>query len=97
MISKEEILKKLKEFKQEKQTVYGFSKIGIFGSIARGENHENSDIDIIIEQNIPDLLLLGSIKSDLEDEFGVKIDLLRFHDGMNDFLKNRIKQDCIYV
>lgn len=97
MMPKEEIIKRLKQFKQKNQTVYRFSKLGIFGSVARGENHKDSDIDIIIEQETPDFFILGPIKNDLEEEFGVKVDIVRLHDRMNDFLKNRIERDCIYV
>ena len=56
-----------------------------------------SDIDIIIEQKVPDLFILGSIKVELEEEFGRKIDIIRLHNGLNTFLKERISRDSIYV
>ena len=96
-MDREEIIKKLKKYKIEKQAGYNFLKIGLFGSAARNSSHENSDIDIIIEQKIPDLFMLGTIKAELEEEFGKKIDIIRFHDGINEFLKKRINRDSIYV
>ncbi|MCP3875547.1 MAG: DNA polymerase subunit beta, partial [Desulfobacteraceae bacterium] len=85
------------KYKEKNQFNYNFFKIGIFGSVARGSNHERSDIDIIVEQKIPDLFVLGTIKTELEEEFGTKIDIIRLHDGISDFLKQRIDQESIYV
>ena len=92
-----EILKKLKQFKKERQLEYRFRKIGIFGSVARGMASESSDIDILIEHIEPDLFLLGAIKTDLEDEFGMPVDIIRIRKGMNAFLRNRIEQEAVYV
>lgn len=39
----------LKEFYQERGTDYGIRKIGIFGSVARGNQRDGSDIDIYYE------------------------------------------------
>jgi len=47
-VNKEEILKVMRENK-DKIKSFGVKKIGIFGSFARGEEKERSDIDIIVE------------------------------------------------
>ncbi len=47
-MNKEEILKVMRENK-DKIKSFGVKKIGIFGSFARGEEKERSDIDIIVE------------------------------------------------
>ena len=41
-----EYLHKLRQFKEEYSSEYGIERIGILGSVARGEQTENSDIDI---------------------------------------------------
>ena len=92
-----EILDKLNEYKKRKQNEYMIIKIGIFGSLAKGTSSEKSDVDIVVEQREPDLFLLGSIKTDLEEEFGKKVDIVRFHKEMNPFLKSRIESEAIYV
>jgi len=92
-----EILIKLEQYKKNNQGKYRFSKIGIFGSVAKGTAGEKSDIDIVIEQKEPDLFLLGTIKTDLEDEFGRKVDIIRIRKEMNVFLRKRIEQEAIYV
>jgi len=48
MLTQNECLHKLRQFKQLYSSEYGIECIGIFGSIARSEQTENSDIDIYI-------------------------------------------------
>lgn len=96
-MDRSEILKKLEQYKTKYQKEYRFSKIGLFGSVSRGDAGEKSDIDILIEQLEPDLFLLGTIKTDLEYEFGTHVDIIRIREGMNKFLKERIARKAIYV
>ena len=96
-MKRSEILIKLERYKINNQEKYRFSKIGIFGSVAKGTAGEKSDIDIVIEQIEPDLFLLGTIKTDLENEFERKVDIIRIRKGMNAFLKNRIEKEAVYV
>ena len=92
-----EILRILEQYKKDYQLKYGINKLGLFGSAARGTGGKDSDIDIVIEQSVPDLFLLGSIKTDLEQELGTKVDIIRIRKGMNTFLKDRIEREAIYV
>ena len=92
-----EILRVLEQYKKNYQDKYRFRKIGLFGSAARGTAGGESDIDIVIEQREPDLFLLGSIKTDLENELNSKVDIVRIRIGMNAFLKARIEREAIYV
>jgi len=96
-MEKSDIINKLRKYKIENCKKYSFSKIGLFGSVSRNSAHELSDIDILIELDSPDLFLLGTIKYELEEEFGKKVDIIRLRDGMNAFLKKRIDKEAIYV
>lgn len=96
-MKRSEILEKLERYKIKYHKEYRFRKIGLFGSFAKGTAGKKSDIDILIEQIEPDLFLLGSIKTDLENEFGVHVDIIRIRKGMNKFLKDRISREAIYV
>ena len=49
MKSTPEILELLKLYKQVNARKYGFSRLGVFGSVARGEQTEHSDVDICYE------------------------------------------------
>jgi predicted nucleotidyltransferase len=48
-MTKEQILDFLKQHKQEMNDRFGVTKIGLFGSYVRGEEREDSDIDVAIE------------------------------------------------
>ena len=77
---------------------FGIKEIGLFGSYARGEQTEYSDIDVLIEfeegkksfDNYMDL------KFYLEELFGVKIDLV-IKSSIRPKLRNHILRDIIYV
>ena len=51
MLTRAEILQYLTENKTFFSKNFGISKIAIFGSFARGEQNETSDIDILISMN----------------------------------------------
>ena len=56
---------------------HGAKKIEIFGSYARGEQKETSDLDVIVEfEKRKSLLELVGIEQELEDALGIKVDLL---------------------
>ena len=58
-------------------TKYPISKITLFGSRAVGTNKENSDVDLIIEfYGAISLLTLSLIKCELEDAFGLSVDVI---------------------
>lgn len=71
--------------------------IGVFGSYARGEIYEGSDIDIVVELEKPDLFFLIGVKQAVEEAFDRKVDVVRLREKMNKTLKKRIEQDVIYV
>lgn len=96
-MTRNEILQSLSDFQQEKQSEYHIRKIGIFGSAARGQLRDDSDVDVVVELDNPDLLILVGIKQDLEEEFQRSVDIVRLRDAMNVFLKKRIEQEAIYV
>jgi len=55
---------------------YHVKKAGIFGSVARGEETEESDIDILVEiDDRMSLLDFVGLKLELEDALGKKVDL----------------------
>ena len=72
---------------------HGVSKAAIFGSLARGEEGENSDIDILIElKGEKSLLDLIGLKIELEEVLGKKVDLVEYS-TIHPFLKDRILKE----
>jgi hypothetical protein len=53
MISKDEIINKLRELKPNLQNDYSVKEIGLFGSFSDETFNEESDIDILVELNQP--------------------------------------------
>ncbi len=76
MYTTQQILDLLKRKKPELQSRYPISELGIFGSYARGDYNEKSDIDILVDFN--DRIGIGFIKlaHELEDLLNQKIDLV---------------------
>lgn len=51
--------------------------VGVFGSYARGEENDNSDLDILIDFDIKvDLLELIGLEQELSELLGIKVDLV---------------------
>jgi len=96
-MTRSEILKILKKYKNENAEKYGINNIGLFGSYSKDEGRHESDIDIIIETTEPDLFKLVHIKDELEKLLHKKIDIVRNREKMNPYLKKHIEKDAIYV
>ncbi|MEM6838724.1 MAG: nucleotidyltransferase domain-containing protein [Cyanobacteria bacterium P01_C01_bin.120] len=72
------------------------TRLGIFGSVARGEATNTSDVDVVVEMP-PDLCSMVHLKHQLQESLQVSVDLVRYRPHMNAFLKRRIDQEAIYV
>ena len=78
MLVLQDCVEKLSAFKREFGRQYGITKLGIFGSVARQENTEDSDIDIVVEVEKPTLSLMYELKEMLKSIFKCEVDLVRF-------------------
>ncbi len=87
MISKKDILSKLKELKPMLYKEYSVKKIGLFGSFSDETFNENSDIDILVELERPIGWKYFSLELYLEKIFNRKIDLVT-----KNALKEQIKE-----
>ncbi len=98
MLRLEECKRKLANFKQTSSLKYGLIRIGIFGSVARNENTEDSDIDIVVELEKPSLsIIMYDLRENLKLLFGCDVDLVRFRDSLRPMLRNNIQNEAIYV
>ena len=69
--------------------------IGIFGSYARGENDQNSDLDILIDfDQTPDLLEIIGLEQELSEKLGIKVDLITVR-SLNPQLKKYVEKDLV--
>ena len=68
---------------------YGVDRVYLFGSYARGEATESSDLDFRVDRGkLKGLLALGGMYDDLQSKFGKKLDLLTTAGLDNSFLQN---------
>jgi predicted nucleotidyltransferase len=66
------------------------SMIGVFGSTARGEATESSDIDLLVKLSKPkSLLSMVKLERNLSEAVGQKVDLLT-EGAISPYLKERI-------
>ena len=92
-----EIYEKLKKVKPVLKEKYGIEEFAIFGSMAKGTDTAESDVDIaILKMQKKDLSKRLQAKDFLEQQLNKKIDMGYF-DSMRTFIKNRIKKDLVYV
>lgn len=98
MLTLQDCTEKLAAFKDAFGSRYGITKLGIFGSVARQENTEDSDIDIVVEVQKPSLSLMYDLREALKNLFaGADVDVVRFRDTLRPLFKSNIQNDAIYV
>ena len=96
-MQRKDVLQTLANFQQVKGKEYQIRRIGIFGSAARNQLVETSDVDVVVELLEPDLLVLVGIKQDLEALLHRQVDIVRYREKMNAFLKRKIEEEAVYV
>ena len=76
---------------------YGVLTVWLFGSYARGEATEQSDVDLLIEGGkIRTLYQLSALRLELEDVLGKPVDLITVGNNDKAFL-HRIRQDEVIL
>ena len=76
---------------------YGIKSLRLFGSMARGEDHEGSDVDVFVDTETPNPFLLMEAKEYLEQHVGRSVDIIRNHSNLNPRLRRRIERDGVTI
>ena len=95
----EDIQKLLTEHKEELLKKYSLREIGIFGSYARGQQEDVSDLDILVEFDEDariSLLDFVGIENDLSDLLGVKVDLVE-KSALKPRIGKRILEEVVFL
>jgi len=95
MPNQNQILSTLRAYKKKYAKQYGIDEIGLFGSYARGEANEDSDVDIFLKLKHSNLFLLSRIRIELEELLGIHTDVVQLRDRMNRYLKKHIEEEAI--
>lgn len=77
MSEKERILQQLLTLKAQLAPYYHITSLALFGSTARGESTQNSDIDVLVDfSQTPDLLTFIELEEKLKSALGKNVDLV---------------------
>ncbi len=97
MRSREEIFAILQRLRDELSTRFSVSRIGIFGSVARGEQTETSDIDILVEFSRPiGFFTFVELEEYLSLRLGAPVDLVT-PDALKPLIRERVAAEVAYA
>ena len=96
-MDRDRIIAAIKTEKSFLKDRFGVDEIALFGSYARGEELETSDLDILVSTRIKNLTNYFSLLDYLEAKFHKKIDLVTKHSGLSKRFVQIINKDIIYV
>lgn len=96
MMTKNDILSKLKELKPVLYKDYSVKEIGLFGSFSNDSGTEDSDIDILVELERPIGWKYFTLEIYLEKIFGRKVDLVT-KNALKEQLKESILNHVNYI
>ncbi|SPE27080.1 putative nucleotidyltransferase [Acidobacteriia bacterium SbA2] len=88
-LTREQVLAKLSE-ERDNIRRFGVRSLGLFGSVARGENSSASDLDFLVEFDRKSFDAYMDLKEYLEDLFGGPVDLV-----LADALKPRLREPIL--
>lgn len=75
---------------------YQLTSMILFGSVARNEAGPDSDVDVMVHMP-PDIYAQSALAEELERALGVRVGLIRAHDGLRPFFLKRVERDGVHV
>ncbi len=85
------------EKNQEKLAPYSIKTLGIFGSYARGNSRQSSDIDILVEfSQTPTMFKFLQLERTLSQILGVRVDLVT-RNALKPLIKKNILQETVFL
>lgn len=95
-LTRNAILESINKHRIELKSQYQVRKIGVFGSFARDDVHEKSDLDILVEFDQSTFDNYMDLKFFLEDLFETEIDLV-IQESLKSRIKPYIMKEVIYA
>lgn len=96
MCTRTECIQILTEAAPYIRSEFGVESMSLFGSMARGDNRPDSDVDVFVEMP-PKLFLLCGLKDYLESLLKTSVDLIRRHSNMSSRFLNQVLKDGITI
>ncbi len=96
-MSRDEALRQLARSLPELQRDFGVARAGVFGSVARNEAREGSDVDVIVEfSRAPNFAGFEALKARLAALFGQRVDLVT-PDSLHRLVRRRALAEAVYA
>jgi predicted nucleotidyltransferase len=97
VMSREEIIAKLRVLKPELARDSHVAAIAVFGSVARDEARPDSDVDILVEfEKVPDIFAFLRLQDQLSKRLGRRVELVTKR-ALHPALKDRILEEAVYA
>ena len=94
--TRQEYIDIIRNHADELQTRFGISSMRMFGSVARNEHHEGSDVDLYVTMP-PRFYNHIAAAQYLEDLLGCSVDLIQEHANLRPLFRKQIEQDGIDI
>ncbi len=97
MKTRQDVYNILSEHLAELKSEYGVEKIGLFGSVVRGEQTSVSDVDILVEfSQAVGMVKFLKLENNLQDLLNTKVDLVT-KPALKKHIGQQIMQEVEYV
>ena len=96
MKSRAEYISTLRQHAPILKERFGMTSMSLFGSVARGEQREDSDVDVLVDMP-PTLRAVGGANDYLEQILGCHVDMIRNHRRLTPFFRKQIERDGILI
>ena len=97
-MSKRELIAKNRDAILALAAKHGATNVRVFGSVARGDDDETSDIDVLVNMEPGRSLLdMGGLLMDLRELLDCKVDVVQDHDGLRPRFRNNVLRDALPV
>ncbi len=92
-----EIKRKLEELREYIRDTYKAEIIGVFGSYARGEQREGSDVDVLVRfHKNATLFEFVGLSIFLEEKFGICVDVVPY-DAVREEIRDKVLKEAVYL
>ncbi len=92
----QEYIELIRAHQSELQERFGITSMRLFGSVARGEQREGSDVDLFVTMP-PKMFNYILAAQYLEQLLGCSVDLIRDHNNLRPFFRQQIERDGIII
>jgi predicted nucleotidyltransferase len=97
MLTREDVLKILRDNKERFAEKYGVTKLGLFGSFARNEATEESDVDVCFDAANSEPFIASHLKEEFEAMFQRPVGMVQPHRYLRPLFRQRLEREVIYV